>query len=345
VQQCARKIPHHDTPHGQWLVRSSGWSGTAARYGPDPRALPEPIEARSWTSWFPRQAAAYADYVVGPARQFGAVPEGVDTKSAAATRLAATTAWQILHDVAGVQAGQKVLIIAAGGMVTGHPALRHLCVPGRARRERRTGSAPDPEGDALPRRRGVPHRPRRRRPSDNRAPAFRLRAVLGHSHPWLTGRTLSSSSRICWPMVRSRDFGRRLVATAIAARGVTATATHWTKDAAATGQLAAMVMASLATLGFTSIAARFTRTNVRIVLVAAGAVAVLAAIYASAPVLLLVGIFLALFAATLANATQVSVATASVPEPQKPTAIGLFTLLYLLGGAIGPALASALVLS
>ncbi|WP_406221837.1 hypothetical protein [Streptomyces canus] len=118
----------------------------------------------------------------------------------------------------------------------------------------------------------------------------------------------------------------------------------WTKDAAATGQLVAMVLASLATLGFTSIAARLSRTNVRIVLVAAGIVAVLAAVLASAPVLLLAGIFLALFAATSANATQVIAATASVPEQDKPTAIGLFTLLYLLGGAIGPALASALVL-
>ncbi|WP_405476322.1 MFS transporter [Streptomyces canus] len=122
------------------------------------------------------------------------------------------------------------------------------------------------------------------------------------------------------------------------------TRAHWTKDAAATGQLIAMVLASLATLGFTSIAARFSRTNVRIVLVAAGTVAVLAAVLASAPVLLLSGIFLALFAATSANATQVIAATASVPEQDKPTAIGLFTLLYLLGGAIGPALASALVL-
>ena len=119
---------------------------------------------------------------------------------------------------------------------------------------------------------------------------------------------------------------------------------HWTKDAAATGQLVAMVLASLATLGFTSIAARLSRTNVRIVLVAAGTVAVLAAVLASAPVLLLAGIFLALFAATSANATQVIAATAAVPEQDKPTAIGLFTLLYLLGGAIGPALASALVL-
>ncbi|MDX3186599.1 MFS transporter [[Kitasatospora] papulosa] len=120
---------------------------------------------------------------------------------------------------------------------------------------------------------------------------------------------------------------------------------HWTKDAAATGQLVAMVLASLATLAFTSIAARLSRTTVRVVLVAAGGTAVLAALFASAPVLLLAGIFLALFAATSANATQVIVATASVPEQHKPTAIGLFTLLYLLGGAIGPALASALVLS
>jgi MFS family permease len=122
------------------------------------------------------------------------------------------------------------------------------------------------------------------------------------------------------------------------------TRAHWTKDAAATGQLVAMVLASLTTLGFTSVAARLSPTNVRIVLVAAGTVAVLAAALASAPVLLLAGIFLALFAATSANATQVIAATASVPEQDKPTAIGLFTLLYLLGGAIGPALASALVL-
>ncbi|MGO4250396.1 MFS transporter [Paenarthrobacter sp. RAF54_2] len=118
----------------------------------------------------------------------------------------------------------------------------------------------------------------------------------------------------------------------------------WTKDGAATGQLIAMVCASLATLGFTAIAARFSLARVRTVLVAAGVIAVTAAIFASAPVLLLAGIFLALFAATSANATQVAVATAAVPSKEKPTAIGLFTLLYLLGGAIGPAVASGLVL-
>lgn len=73
--------------------------------------------------WFPRQAAAYADYVVGPARQFVPVPDGVDIQTAAATPLAATTAWQILHDVAKIQSGQRVLVIAAGGGV-GHIAVQ-----------------------------------------------------------------------------------------------------------------------------------------------------------------------------------------------------------------------------
>ncbi|MET3934596.1 MFS transporter [Arthrobacter sp. OAP107] len=119
----------------------------------------------------------------------------------------------------------------------------------------------------------------------------------------------------------------------------------WTKDAAAAGQLAAMVAASLATLVFTFIAARFSRSAVRTALLTAGALAVLTAIFASAPIFLLIGIFLALFAATSANATQVATATADVPEHERPAAIGLFTLIYLLGGAIGPALASVLVLS
>lgn len=123
------------------------------------------------------------------------------------------------------------------------------------------------------------------------------------------------------------------------------TRADWTKDGAATGQLIAMILGSIATLGFTSVAAGFVRTNVRIVLLAAGTFAVLVAIYASSPVLLLIGMFLALFAATSANATQLSLAVAAAPERQKPTAIGLFTLLYLLGGAVGPALASTLVLS
>ncbi|WP_166435439.1 MFS transporter [Paracoccus versutus] len=120
---------------------------------------------------------------------------------------------------------------------------------------------------------------------------------------------------------------------------------EWSKDAAATGQLIAMVLASFATLGFTSIASRFPLAGVRTLLIAAGFVAILTALYASSPLLLLAGIFFALFGATSANATQVAEAVAAVPEHQRPIAIGLFTLTYLLGGAIGPAIAAVLVLS
>lgn len=67
--------------------------------------------------WFPRQAAAYSDFVTGPARQFVAVPDGVDTVTAAATPLPATTAWQLVHDVARVGEGDRVLVLGAGGGV------------------------------------------------------------------------------------------------------------------------------------------------------------------------------------------------------------------------------------
>ena len=67
--------------------------------------------------WFPRQAAAYSDFVTGPARQFVSVPDGVDTVTAAATPLPATTAWQLVHDVARLTEGDRVLVLGAGGGV------------------------------------------------------------------------------------------------------------------------------------------------------------------------------------------------------------------------------------
>jgi NADPH:quinone reductase-like Zn-dependent oxidoreductase len=45
--------------------------------------------------WFPRQAAAYAEYVTAPSRHVARIPDGVDDVVAAATPLAALTAWQI----------------------------------------------------------------------------------------------------------------------------------------------------------------------------------------------------------------------------------------------------------
>ena len=72
---------------------------------------------------FPGHGRAYAEYVVAPADQLAVIPDGVDYKQAAATTLAALTAWQNLIDLADVREGQRVLIHAAGGGV-GHFAVQ-----------------------------------------------------------------------------------------------------------------------------------------------------------------------------------------------------------------------------
>ncbi|MCV2394395.1 NADP-dependent oxidoreductase [Actinotalea sp. M2MS4P-6] len=75
--------------------------------------------------WFPRPAGAYAEYVAAPARQLVRVPEGVGFVEAGAVPLAGLTAWQALTEVAGVRAGQRVLVQGAGGGV-GHLAVQIL---------------------------------------------------------------------------------------------------------------------------------------------------------------------------------------------------------------------------
>ena len=81
--------------------------------------------------WFPRQAAAYSDFVVGPARQFVAVPDTVDTLTAAAAPLSSTTAWQLVHDVARISPGSRVLVLGAGGGV-GHITVQLARLAGAA---------------------------------------------------------------------------------------------------------------------------------------------------------------------------------------------------------------------
>lgn len=73
--------------------------------------------------WFPRAASTFAEYVTAPSRQFALKPSTVDHDSAAAVPLAALTAWQVLHDAAHIQAGQRVLVHAAAGGV-GHFAVQ-----------------------------------------------------------------------------------------------------------------------------------------------------------------------------------------------------------------------------
>jgi NADPH:quinone reductase-like Zn-dependent oxidoreductase len=72
---------------------------------------------------FPREAAAYAELVTAPSRQFALMPEKLSWSEAAALPLGALTAWQTLVDTAGLSAGQRVLIHAAAGGV-GHLAVQ-----------------------------------------------------------------------------------------------------------------------------------------------------------------------------------------------------------------------------
>ncbi|HEY3501198.1 MAG TPA: NADP-dependent oxidoreductase [Actinocatenispora sp.] len=73
--------------------------------------------------WFPRQAAAYAEYVTAPSRHFAPKPVSLSHVEAAGLPLAGLTAWQTLVDTAGLRPGQRVLVTAAAGGV-GHLAVQ-----------------------------------------------------------------------------------------------------------------------------------------------------------------------------------------------------------------------------
>jgi NADPH:quinone reductase-like Zn-dependent oxidoreductase len=72
---------------------------------------------------FPRAAKAYAERVAAPSRQLARKPAALGHNEAAALALAGLTAWQALVDVAGVKAGDRVLIHGAAGGV-GHLAVQ-----------------------------------------------------------------------------------------------------------------------------------------------------------------------------------------------------------------------------
>jgi NADPH:quinone reductase-like Zn-dependent oxidoreductase len=59
----------------------------------------------------------YAQYVNAPASKTVVIPDGVETKEAAAALLQALTAWTLIHDAHAVQAGDWILVHAAAGGV------------------------------------------------------------------------------------------------------------------------------------------------------------------------------------------------------------------------------------
>lgn len=65
----------------------------------------------------PTAGGAIAEYVVVPVDQLVRIPEGVSIKSAAGVPTAGGTAWQALFEVAGLTAGQTILVHAGAGGV------------------------------------------------------------------------------------------------------------------------------------------------------------------------------------------------------------------------------------
>ncbi|MFF4577623.1 MFS transporter [Streptomyces sp. NPDC001373] len=119
----------------------------------------------------------------------------------------------------------------------------------------------------------------------------------------------------------------------------------WDAASAGAWQLLALLAGSALSWPLAAASARMGRAAVRTVLVAAGAAAALTGILASSGPLLVVATGVGVFTATGANGVLSTHAVASAPdEAHRPSAIGLFTLCYQLGGAFGPAVATLLVL-
>lgn len=72
---------------------------------------------------FPHTGQAYAEYAIVQEDEFALIPASVSNEVAAATPLAALTAWEALFDHGHLEAGQKILIHAAAGGV-GHIAVQ-----------------------------------------------------------------------------------------------------------------------------------------------------------------------------------------------------------------------------
>ncbi|MFJ8012141.1 MFS transporter [Streptomyces sp. NPDC096339] len=118
----------------------------------------------------------------------------------------------------------------------------------------------------------------------------------------------------------------------------------WDRGAAGAGQLVALLTGSALSWLLAAASVRMSRTAVRTTLAGIGTLAVVTAVCADRGPLLLTATLCAVFAATGANAVLSMHAASAAPESRRPTAIGLFALCYQLGGAFGPAVATALVL-
>lgn len=120
--------------------------------------------------------------------------------------------------------------------------------------------------------------------------------------------------------------------------------TDWSAATIGTGQSLALLTGSALSMALAAAAGRMSRPRVLTILLTVGASAPLIAALAPWAPLLVAVATLAVFATSAGQATLAVYATAAAPAPQRPTAIGLFSLCYQLGGAFGPALAAMVAL-
>ncbi|MEU5214465.1 MFS transporter [Streptomyces sp. NPDC020742] len=116
----------------------------------------------------------------------------------------------------------------------------------------------------------------------------------------------------------------------------------WDAGLVGAGTLVALLTGSAASWLLAAFSTRMSRAAVLTVLLALGALAPVTATVTPFAALMLVASGVSVFVSSSGQATLSVYAADSVPYGQRPTAVGLFTLSYQLGGAFGPALATLL---
>lgn len=105
------------------LTLGRDFSGTVVAVGPSAVGGWEPGDEVVGTCKFDPPMGAYSTHIVVRDTTLVRRPETVSARDAAALPIGAMTAWQALHEVAHVEAGQRVLVHAAAGGV-GHFAVQ-----------------------------------------------------------------------------------------------------------------------------------------------------------------------------------------------------------------------------
>ncbi|GHO79228.1 NADPH:quinone reductase [Ktedonobacter sp. SOSP1-85] len=124
VDVASRKAPLPFTTGAKGLPYILGWdiAGEVIALGPGVTQFALGNEIYGMPR-FPNEAKAYSEYVSAPVSDIALKPQRLTHLQAAGVPLAALTAWQMLFEVAHLQAGQTVFVAGGAGGV-GHFAIQ-----------------------------------------------------------------------------------------------------------------------------------------------------------------------------------------------------------------------------